>query len=99
MSTRSKPNKYTLIDEDTDEDIDNRNNNDDVSTVDTTDIQYTNNFIDEEAGIDLDDSEPISYEDTDDMDDMDGFIDDADVDDDDDATDDDDDATDDDDDF
>ncbi|PWA96429.1 hypothetical protein CTI12_AA038880 [Artemisia annua] len=50
MTTRSKPNKYAIIDEDTDDDIDNKNSIPEVSTDDTTDTQYTNNFIDEEAG-------------------------------------------------
>ncbi|PWA87999.1 replication protein A 70 kDa DNA-binding subunit D [Artemisia annua] len=78
----SKNKEYKLIDEDTDEELGNKNIIHDFSTDEATDdIQYSNKFIgdqaevdlhvsqpvsDEEAGIDLENSESRSDEETDD---------------------------------
>ncbi|GKC95596.1 hypothetical protein Tco_1161038, partial [Tanacetum coccineum] len=62
-------NKYTLIDENTDEEFENKNIIDDTNEQD-------------EAGIDIQHSQSVSDEDMDEEDDLDDFIDDANVDDD-----------------
>ncbi|GJY24198.1 hypothetical protein Tco_0397856 [Tanacetum coccineum] len=90
MSSLSKCKKFTIIDVSTDEEFKNNNTINDCDTNEQAYIvvENTNNFSDDDVGIDTQHSESVSDEEIDEEDDLEDFINDDDADDEDDDTDD-----------